>query len=339
AQLADVIFLVQCTRRIRLQEFENIKNFLISVVNSTQIGDNLIRIGVIIYSGTPNQFTLNQYNNKRHVIEAIHTLKSPTGNYNTAKALGYSLNYFSEENGGRQKRGIPQMLFIITDGDARDRNSLPARADEFVAKHINVYGIGVSAAKESDLEIITQNKNKIFRVNNYAGLQALQKNVSSVLCSVTKPADMVFLIDGSESIKEEPWRTMIGFLLNVVDQLRISPDLFRIGIAQFSSSYRKEFYLNEYNDAAGVKAAIGRITQIKEGTNIGEALHNVTEFFQESKGSRRQSGVPQNLVLITDGVSSDNVNEAADYLRRQRIPVYVIGIGDVSLPQLNYIAG
>ncbi|KAI2655063.1 Collagen alpha-6(VI) chain [Labeo rohita] len=343
-QLADVIFLVQCTRRVRLQEFENIKNFLISVVNSTQIGDNLIRIGVIVYSGTPNQFTLNQYNNKRQVIEAISTLKSPTGNLNTAKALGYSLNYFSEENGGRHKRGIPQMLFIITDGDARDRDNFHARADDFMAKHINVYGIGVSTVRESDLEIITQNKNQIFHVDNYAGLQALQKNVSSVLCNAAKPecqkevADVVFLVDGSESIKEESWRIMIAFLLNVVDQLRISPELFRIGIAQFSTSYQKEFYLNEYNDAAGVKAAIERITQVKEGTNIGKALSSVTEFFQESKGSRRQSGVPQNLVLITDGASSDRVNEAADELQRQQIPVYVIGIGDVSLPQLNYIA-
>ncbi|KTF91476.1 hypothetical protein cypCar_00012955 [Cyprinus carpio] len=343
--LADVIFLVQCTRRIRIQDFENIRNFLISVVNSTQIGDNLIRIGVIVYSGTPYQFSLNQYNNKRQVVEALETLKPPTGNFNTAKALGYSLNYFKEENGGRHKRGIPQMLFVITDGDARDRENLYTWADEFAANHINVYGIGVARAQKSDLEIITKNKNQIFHVDNYEGLKGLQKNVSSVLCSSTKPechmevADMVFLIDGSESINDESWRTMIAFLLNVVDQLRISPELFRIGIAQFSSSYRKEFYLNEHKDLEGVKLAIRQIQQIKEGTKIGNALSSVVEFFEESKGSRTASGVPQNLVLITDGISSDSVNEAAEYLRRLRINVFVIGIGDVLMSQLSYIAG
>uniref|UniRef100_A0A671T1D5 Collagen, type VI, alpha 4a n=1 Tax=Sinocyclocheilus anshuiensis TaxID=1608454 RepID=A0A671T1D5_9TELE len=330
-QLADVIFLVQCTRRIRIQD--------------TQIGDNLIRIGVIVYSGTPNQFSLNQYNNKRQVVEAIKTLKSPPGNDNTAKALGYSLNYFNEENGGRQKQDIPQMLFIITDGDARDRENLRARADEFADKDIDVYGIGVARAKESELEMITMNKNKIFHVDNYVGLQTLQTNISSVLCNATKPecqkelADLVFLIDGSESISEESWRTMIAFLLNVMNQLRISPEPYRIGIAQFSSLYQKEFYLNEYNDTEGVKSAIRQITQIKEGTKIGKALRNVVEFFEESKGSRRQSSVPQNLVLITDGVSSDSVNEAADYLRRLQIQIFVIGIGDISMPQLSYIAG
>ncbi|XP_067304321.1 collagen alpha-6(VI) chain isoform X2 [Pseudorasbora parva] len=344
-QLADVIFLVQCTRQIRFQDFENIKNFLSSVVNNTQIGDNLVRIGIIVYSDTPNQISLNQHNNKRQVLEAITTLKSPTGNGYTAKALRYSLAYFTEANGGRQGRGIPQMLFLITDGDARDQQNLRARADEFAAKRINVYGIGVARAQDSELERITMDKNKIFRVDNYAGLQDLQKNISGVLCSAAKPecqnqvADLVFLIDGSESISEESWETMISFLINVANKLRITPELFRIGIAQFSNIYQKEFYLNEYKDADEVKSAIQQITQIKEGTKIGKALSNVMEFFQESKGSRKKSGVPQNLVLITDGVSSDRVNEAADNLRDSKINVFVIGIGAVSLQQLSYIAG
>ncbi|XP_077073745.1 collagen alpha-6(VI) chain [Siphateles boraxobius] len=344
-QLADVIFLVQCTRRIRFQDFEYIKNFLISVVNSTQIGDSLVRIGVIVYSDTPNQFSLNQHTSKRQVLEAITSFQSPPGNGYTAKALGYSLAYFNEANGGRQERGVPQMLFVITDGDARDRNDLSARADEFTAKHINVYGIGVAGAQDSELEMITKNKNKIFHVNNYLVLQDLQKDISDVICNATKPecqigvADLVFLIDGSESIDEESWKTMLYFLLNVVDKLQITPELFRIGVAQFSSLYQKEFYLNEYKDADGVKSAIRQITQIKEGTKIGKALRNVVEFFEESKGSRRQNKVPQNLVLITDGVSSDTVNEAADALRLLHINVFVIGIGAVSMPQLSYIAG
>lgn len=191
-QLADVIFLVQCTRRIPPQDFENIKNFLISVVNSTQIGDSLVRFGVIVYSDTQNQFSLNQHNSKRQVLEAINTLKSPTGNKDTAKALAYSLAYFNDAKGGRPKRGIPQMLFVITDGDARDRENLPARADEFVANHINVYGIGVARAQDSELEMMTKNKNKIFHVNNYKGLQDLQKNISGVLCAATKPGKSFF---------------------------------------------------------------------------------------------------------------------------------------------------
>lgn len=131
---------------------------------------------------------------------------------------------------------------------------------------------------------------------------------------------------------------MIAFLLNVVNQLRISPELFRIGIAQFSGEYRKEFYLNEYENEEKVKLAIRQIQQMRGDKNIGKGLHNVMEFFVETKGSRRWNGVPQNLVLITDGVSSDDVKRAADELRSLNINVFVIGIGDVSMSQLTYIA-
>ncbi|XP_051576874.1 collagen alpha-6(VI) chain-like [Myxocyprinus asiaticus] len=345
AQLADVIFLVQCTSRIRFQDFEKIKYFLNSVVNNTQIGESLIRFGIIVYSDTPEKFSLNQYNSKREVLGAIKALKSPTGNTFTAKALEYSLTYFNEVNGGRRQRGIPQMLFVITDGQAADRQNLRAQADKFKAKGINVYGIGVAKAQKNELEIITKDTSKIFQVGNYDALQGLQGSISNVLCNTSKPecekevADMVFLIDGSESIKENSWKTMIHFLLSFMDKLRIAPDLVRIGVAQFSTSYQKEFYLNEYKDAKGVKLAIEKITQIKEGTLIGKALSNVEEFFNEGKGSRIKERVPQNLVLITDGASSDRVNEAADRLRQKQINIFVIGIGDISVPQLSYIAG
>lgn len=189
--LADVIFLVQCTSQLLFQDFESIKYFLISVVNNTQIGERLIHFGIIVYSDTPQKFSLNQYNSKRQVLGAITALKPPTGNTYTAKALEYSLTYFSEANGGRRKRGIPQILFVITDGQAADRQNLHAQADKFKAKGINVYGIGVARAQRNDLEIITKNTSRIFQVGNYDALQGLQKNISSVVCDITKPGKNV----------------------------------------------------------------------------------------------------------------------------------------------------
>lgn len=162
------------------------------MVNRTQIGDLLVRFGVIVYSDTPNQFSLNQHKTKRQVLEAITNLKSPTGNRDTAKALRYSLAYFNDANGGRPKLGVTQMLFVITDGDAKDQENLPARAEEFAANRINVYGIGVARAQDSELEMITKNKNKVFHVDNYKGLQDLRKNISEVLCNASKPGKSFF---------------------------------------------------------------------------------------------------------------------------------------------------
>ncbi|XP_060778327.1 collagen alpha-6(VI) chain-like isoform X2 [Neoarius graeffei] len=346
SQVADVVFLVDDSSSITSDGFKSMKFFMNSVVNATQVGKDSVRFCTILYSDTPEtKFPLNQYYSKREVRDAISRLKHYGGNTYTSKALHYSLDYFNEDNGGRGAKGVPQMLFVITDGEATDTYDLPEAADKLHKSGISVYGIGVANAKTSELETITKDITKVYQVGDFEALKALQQNISSVICNNTKPecqkdaADLVILIDGSESIKEVPWKTMINFMLSLIDNLRIGQDLFQVGVAQFSTDYRKEFYLNDYNNEMDVKHAIQAISQMKEGTLIGKALNRVQEFFHPSKGSRIQAGISQNLLLITDGESHDDVSDAADKLRSKGIEMFVIGIGDISVSQLKYIAG
>ncbi|XP_036446136.1 LOW QUALITY PROTEIN: collagen alpha-6(VI) chain [Colossoma macropomum] len=345
-QVADVVFLVDGSTSIAKKDFESMKVFMNLVVNNTQVGEDNVRFCSIVYSDAPEgKFPLNRYSSKREVQEAISGIEAPGGSTYTAKALQYSLTYFDQASGGRAKRGIPQMMFVITDGEATDKSELSKRADELQDRGISVYGIGVAKAKRSELEVITKDEKKVFHVSDYEALKALHQKISTVLCNTSKPecqkeaADLVILIDGSESIDETEWKTMINFMLYLIDSLRIREDLFRVGVAQFSTAYQKEFYLNEKMNAKDVKDAIQGIGQLSEGTRIGNALLNVHEFFETSKGSRIQSGISQNLLLITDGKSKDSVKEPAVKLRARRIEMFVIGIGDVSQSQLNDIAG
>ncbi|XP_060778334.1 collagen alpha-6(VI) chain-like isoform X3 [Neoarius graeffei] len=346
SQVADVVFLVDDSTSITSDGFKSMKFFMNSVVNATQVGKDSVRFCTILYSDTPEtKFPLNQYYSKREVRDAISRLKHYGGNTYTSKALRYSLDYFNEDNGGRGAKGVPQMLFVITDGQATDTYDLPEAADKLHKSGISVYGIGVANAKTSELETITKDITKVYQVGDFEALKALQQNISSVICNNTKPechkhaADLVILIDGSESIKEVPWKTMINFMLSLTDNLRIRQDLFQVGVAQFSTDYRKEFYLNDYNNEMDVKHAIQAISQMNDGTLIGKALNRVQEFFHPSKGSRIQAGISQNLLLITDGESHDDVSDAADKLRSKGIEMFVIGIGDISVSQLKYIAG
>ncbi|XP_017569855.2 collagen alpha-6(VI) chain isoform X1 [Pygocentrus nattereri] len=346
SQVADVVFLVDGSSSIAEKDFESMKDFMNLVVNSTQVGQDNVRFCSIVYSDAPeSKFPLNLYSSKREVNEAIGGIKAPGGNTYTARALQYSLAYFDQTNGGRAKRGIPQMMFVITDGEATDKGELPKRAEELQNHGISVYGIGVAEAKISELKVITKDEKKVFHVNDYDALKALHHKISAVLCNDSKPeckkeaADLVILIDGSESIDKAEWTTMMNFMLRLVDNLRIREDLIRVGVAQFSTGYQKEFYLNEKMNAKDVKDAIRGIEQLSEGTRIGNALSNVHEFFAPSKGSRIKSGISQNLLLITDGKSKDTVKEPAKRLRDRNIEMFVIGIGHISLPQLNDIAG
>ncbi|KAF5905697.1 collagen alpha-6(VI) chain-like, partial [Clarias magur] len=345
SQVADVVFLVDDSIKITDLGFDSMKYFMNSVVNTTHIGKDNVHLCTILYSDIPKiKFPLNRYYSKQELRDAINDLKHEGGDTYTARALHYSLEYFSEAKGGRGTKGVPQMLFVITDGEATDRLYLSEPADKLQKLGVNVYGVGVAGAKTDELEIITKDKSKVFHVDDFEALKTLQKNISSVICNNTKPecqkqaADLVILIDGSESIKAMSWKTMISFMLSLIHNLRIKQDLFRVGVAQFSTHYKKEFYLNEYNNDVDVKEAIEDIKQMKEGTKIGYALKQVQGFFKASRGSRIQHGIPQNLLLITDGESHDDVKGPADELRGMGIAMFVIGIGEISWSQINYIA-
>ncbi|XP_066540108.1 collagen alpha-6(VI) chain [Hoplias malabaricus] len=345
-QMADVVFLVDGSGSIRNEDFESMKFFMTSVVNSTNFGQHYVHFCVILYSENPElKFPLNQYHTKREIQEAIRSLTPPGGNTYTAKALSFSVPYFKPDQGGRGDKRVPQIMFVITDGEATDPQDLSKSSQELHALGINIYGIGVKNAKRAELETITNDKEKVFEVDDFEALKALKQNISNVICNNSKPecqkekADLVILIDGSESIKKNDWNTTIHFMLSFIDNLRIGEDLFRVGVAQFSTNYRKEFYLNEHKDAAAVKKAIEGIKQMKDGTNIGNALKEVDEFFHTKRGSRIHSGISQNLLLITDGESNDEVQGAADKLRARNIEVFVVGIRNISREQLAYIAG
>ncbi|KAM9488327.1 collagen alpha-6(VI) chain [Clarias gariepinus] len=345
SQVADVVFLVDDSDSITKPGFDSMKFFMNSVINTTQVGKDNVRLCTILYSDTPKiKFPLNRYYSKREVRDAINDLKHTGGNTYTARALLYSLDYFSEANGGRGTIGVPQMLFVITDGQATDVHYLSDPADKLQNLSVRVYGVGVAGADTNELKIITKDKSKVFYVHDFEALKTLQKNISSVICNNTKPecqkkaADLVILIDGSKSIKEMSWKTMINFMLSLIDNLRIKQDLFRVGVAQFSTHYKKEFYLNEYNNDMDVKTAIKAIKQMKEETKIGYALKQVQEFFHASRGSRIQDGISQNLLLITNGESHDDVKGPAHQLRAMGIEIFVIGIGEISWSQINYIA-
>jgi len=132
---------------------------------------------------------------------------------------------------------------------------------------------------------------------------------------------------------------MKQFTTSLVNSFKVSETLVRVGLAQFSSTFQKEFYLNEFYSEPVVTKHIVDMEQLGGGTNIGLALDSIREYFEASRGSRRSEGISQNLVLITDGESQDDVEEAADRLRALGIEVFAIGIGHVHDLELLQITG
>lgn len=132
---------------------------------------------------------------------------------------------------------------------------------------------------------------------------------------------------------------MKNFTTQLVSSFNVGEDSVRVGLAQFSSSFQHEFYLKDLYTHESITKHILGMKQLGGGTKIGLALDSIREFFEASNGGRRSEDLSQNLVLITDGESQDEVQDAADRLRALGVEVFVIGIGNVHDMQLLQITG
>ncbi|CAI5661505.1 unnamed protein product [Oreochromis niloticus] len=250
---ADIIFLVDGSGSIKKEQFKSMQTFMASVVTQTTVGENLTRFGVILYSDAANSsFTLNKIYSKGKVLEALQQLIQPQGGTYTGAALAYSLQYFNAKHGGRREIRVPQILMVITDGAAQDRDRLKAESDALRKNGVTVISIGVKGANRSELETMAgDDTSKVFFVDNFEGLETLYKKISPVLCNTTKRAynqtDLVFLLDYSSSINLEEHK-MINFTASVVDNFNVSKELAHVGLAQFSDKPKDEIHLNTYNN-------------------------------------------------------------------------------------------
>lgn len=169
--------------------FGSIQTFMESVVKESTVGTDLTRFGVIVFANTSQIiFSLDHHSSKPKVIQAIRELKHPTGNTYTGKALKYSLEYFKKEHGGRADLQVPQILMLITDGEATEPDDLQEPAAALRNNGISVFAIGVEKANEKELKLIAGGDlSKVFYVNNFKALETLYRNISEVLCKDTKP--------------------------------------------------------------------------------------------------------------------------------------------------------
>ncbi|XP_033854792.3 collagen alpha-6(VI) chain-like [Acipenser ruthenus] len=347
-EVADIMFVVDSSGSINEDNFKSMKEFIIALVNHSEIGKDKVRIGAIQYSDKPLKvFDLNEHFNKLKLHQAINAMKLIKSTTATAEALNFSKEHLGELYGGRKEKGVPQILITITDGVSDDKDSLNETANYIRNAGIATYAVGIKDAKENELLTIGGTKERYFYVDDFEKLKDLQNKFSKMICANTttyceiQKADIVFLIDGSTSISSEDFKTMKKFLTAMVINFDIRPNRVQIGVAQYSDSYEKLFYLRSFSDISTFQNQIENISQLLGDTHIANALKNVKDFFTRSAGSRKSEGVEQILVVITDGVAQDKdyVFQAAEDLRQDSITIYALGIGNINVYQLIEIAG
>lgn len=146
-------------------------------------------------------------------------------------------------------------------------------------------------------------------------------------------------MDGSDG-NRNGFLAMIDFVQQVVDRLNIGENKDHVSVVQFSNDADIHFYLNTYTTKEAILGTV-RALKHKGGRplNTGAALQYVRDnVFTASSGSRRLESVPQVLILLSAGRSSDNVDIPASALKDLGIMIFGIGSRDSDSSELERIS-
>ncbi|RMB92740.1 hypothetical protein DUI87_30790 [Hirundo rustica rustica] len=357
--VADIIFLVDSSWSVGKEHFQLVREFLYDVVKALDVGGNDFRFALVQLSGNPHtEFQLNTYPSTRDVLSHIANMTYMGGGTEPGKGLEYLIEkHLTKAAGSRASEGVPQVIVVLTDGQPRDDVALPSSL--LNSARVNLFAVGVQDAVEGELREVASGPLDTHRFNleNFTALHGIVGDlVASVRSSMTpekagakglvkditaqESADLIFLIDGSNNIGGVNFPAIRDFLVNLIEILRVGAQQIHIGVVQYSDQPRTEFALNSYSTKAEVLDAVKALGfHGGEEANTGAALEFVVEnLFTQAGGSRIEEAVPQILVLISGGESSDDIREGLLAVKQAGIFSFSIGVLNADSAELQQIA-
>ncbi|XP_053354807.1 matrilin-4 isoform X2 [Clarias gariepinus] len=151
------------------------------------------------------------------------------------------------------------------------------------------------------------------------------------------PVDLVFVIDGSRSVRPHEFETMRKFMIDIINEMDIGPNATRVGVVQYSSQVQNVFSLKEFITLADMVKAIKKIIPLAQGTMTGLAIrYAMNVAFSTEEGARLN--VPHVAVIVTDGRPQDRVAEVAAAARESGIEIYAVGVARADMTSLRAMA-
>lgn len=146
-------------------------------------------------------------------------------------------------------------------------------------------------------------------------------------------------MDGSDNTRNG-FSAIQNFLYKVIERLNIGANKDRVAVVQFSNVALANFFLNSFMRKENVLTAVRKLSH-KGGRPLktGAALKYVKEnVFTASSGSRYTENVPQILVVLSSGPSSDSVDLPVAILKKGNVTILTIGTKESDHKEMEKIS-
>ncbi|XP_064925238.1 collagen alpha-3(VI) chain isoform X9 [Columba livia] len=356
ADAKDIVFLIDSSDSVRSDGLAHIRDFISRIVQQLEVGPNKVRIGVVQFSNNVfPEFYLKTHKSKNAVMQAIRRLRLRGGSpVNAGKALDYVVkNYFIKSAGSRIEDGVPQHLVVILGDRSQDDVNRPANV--ITSTSIKPLGVGARNVDRNQLQVITNDPERVLVVQDFTELPTLENRVHNILeerpiptteipdfsvPGAKKQADIVFLLDGSINLGRDNFQEVLQFVYSVVDAIYRDGDSIQVGLAQYNSDVTDEFFLKDYSTKPQILDAINKVIY-KGGrvANTGAAIRHIqAKHFVKEAGSRIDQRVPQIAFIVTGGVSSDDGPGASLEIAQKGVKVFAVGVRNIDLKEVSRLA-
>ncbi|KAM7420197.1 hypothetical protein PAMA_014752 [Pampus argenteus] len=184
----DLVFVIDGSKSMGPANFELVKQFVNSIVDSLDISKTGTHVGLLQYSTkVRTEFTLGQYTAVQDIKQAVARMHYMGRGSMTGSALRHMFELsFSAKEGARPN--IQRVCIVFTDG--RSQDDVSEWAYKAKKSGITVYALGVGKAIEQELrEIASEPDEKhLYHTEDFKKMEEIAKKLKSRICK-GKPSD------------------------------------------------------------------------------------------------------------------------------------------------------
>uniref|UniRef100_A0A3P9QA76 VWFA domain-containing protein n=1 Tax=Poecilia reticulata TaxID=8081 RepID=A0A3P9QA76_POERE len=182
----DLVFVIDGSKSLGPANFELVKQFVNSIVDSLDVSRTVTRVGLIQFSTkVRTEFSLGQHAAAQDVKRAVSQMQYMGRGSMTGSALRHMFQFsFSEKEGARLN--VPRVCIVFTDG--RSQDDVSEWASKAKTSGVTIYALGVGKAIEQELREIASEPAgmHLYYAEDFEKMGEITKKLKSRMCCSKK---------------------------------------------------------------------------------------------------------------------------------------------------------